>query len=249
MLRAKTLLSKKSVKILICCLIAVSVSLCVLGFNASSPYSTPTDLKFRFNAKITGSVCEVWGTSPIKKEGKAVTMLAVANHKPEEFSSLSATELSNNIAYIDQFETGKNGSFYMTFKLINTNRISYEKGKSKIYIIMNSEDCNVSNYLEVDVLPVKGSVSDISSASMKVGMDVYELGSPLLTEDNILDSIKRGGNEVCIKLGNNWYDLVDDKCTDSNYLQSKNAMSQSAINSRLWSRYYKNGETSPSWFE
>ena len=249
MLRAKTLLSKKSVKILISCLIAVIVSVCVLEFNVSSASSTTTDPQFKFKAKITGSVCEIWGTSPVKKSGKWVSMLAVANHKPEEFSSLSNTELSNNIAYIDEFETGKNGSFYMTFKLINVDGISYEKGKTKIYIIMNSEECNISNYLEVDVLPVNGSVSDISSASIRVGLDVYELGSPLLTEDNLTDSIKRGGNELCIKLGNNWYDLLDDKCTDNSYLQSKNAMSQSDINNRLWSRYYKNGETSPSWFQ
>ena len=249
MLRAKTFLSKKSVKILICCLIAVIVSLCVLGFNVSSSSSTTTDPQFKFKAKITGSVCEIWGTSPVKEEGKQVSMLAVANHKPEEFSSLSNTEFSNNIAYIDQFETGKNGSFYMTLKLINADRISYEKGKTKIYIIMNSEECNVSNYLEVDVLPVNGSVSGISSASMRVGLDVYELGSPLITEDNILDSIKRGGNEMWFKLGSNWYDLLDDKCTDSNYLQSKNAISQSDVNNRLWSRYYKNGETSPSYFQ
>lgn len=249
MLRAKTFLSKKSVKILICCLIAVIISICVLGFNVSSSSITTTDPQFKFKAKITGSVCDIWGTSPVKEEGKWVSMLAVANHKPEEFSSLSYTELSNNIAYTDQFETGKNGSFYMTFKLINANRISYEKGKTKIYIIMNSEECNVSNYLEVDVLPVNGSVSGISSASMRVGLDVYELGSPLITEDNILDSIKRGGNEMWFKLGSNWYDLLDDKCTDSNYLQSKNAISQSDVNNSLWSRYYKNGETSPSYFQ
>ena len=42
MLRAKMFLSKKSVKILICCLIAVIVSLCVLGFNVSSSSSTKT---------------------------------------------------------------------------------------------------------------------------------------------------------------------------------------------------------------
>lgn len=249
MLRAKTFLSRKSAKILICCLIAVIVSLCMLGFNAYSSSSNTTDPQFKFKAKITGSVCEIWGTSPIKEEGKQVTMLAVANHKPEEFNSLSNTELSNNIAYIDQFATGKNGSFCMTFKLINADRISYEKGKTKIYIIMNSEECQVSNYLEVDVLPVNGSVSGISSVSMRVGLDVYELGSPLITEDNILDSIKRGGNEMWFKLGSNWYDLLDDKCTDSNYLQSKNAVSQSDINNRLWSRYYKNGETSPTYFQ
>lgn len=50
-------------------------------------------------------------------------------------------------------------------------------------------------------------------------------------------------------LGSNWYDLLDDKCTDSNYLQSKNAISQSDVNNRLWSRYYKNGEMSPSYFQ
>ena len=70
MLRAKTFLSKKSVKILICCLLAVIVSLCVLGFNVSSSSSTTIDPQFKFKAKITGSVCEIWGTSPVKEEGK-----------------------------------------------------------------------------------------------------------------------------------------------------------------------------------
>lgn len=248
MSRVKTLLSKRAFKIAVCCLIAVIISLCTLGYGASSSTAS-TDQQFKFKAKITGTICEIWGTNPTREEGKWVTMFAVANHKPEEFGSLSSTEMSNNIAYIDQFETGKNGSFYMTFKLINTDRISYEKGKNKIYIIMNSEDCKVSNYLEVDVLPVSGTVSGVSSVSMRVGLDVYECASPLLTEDNVLDSLKRGGNEIWFKLGSSWYDMLSDKCTSSDYLVSKNAVPQSEINKRMWSRYYKNGQSKPSYFQ
>ena len=239
--------NNKCTKALIYFLITIFISSTFVLFGANS--SAATNPQFKFKAKITGSVCEIWGTSPLKSEGVRVIMLAVANHRPEEFGSLSNAELADNLAYIDQFDTGKNGSFYMSFELINSERISYEKGKTKIYIVMNSGGCDVSNYLEVDVFPVNGSVSEVSSASMRVGLDVYELNSPFLSEDNIMDSMKRGGNELWFKLGSNWYDLLDGKCTDNTYLQSKNAVPQSEINSKPWARYYRNGETSPVYFK
>lgn len=205
--------------------------------------SAEAEPQFKFNAHITGNVCEIWGVNPNRQEGDWVTMLATANKKPDA-SNLSGAD----IAYIDQFETGKNGSFMMRFTLL-TDRISYDKGHRKIYIAMSSQGCGISNYMEVDVHPVTGDVSKVATNSIRAGMDVYEMSSTLLTEDNLLDSIKAGGNQIYFKLGSNWYNLLDDKCVNSDWLVPANALTSAEVNELLWAKYYKGGSTTPVYFK
>ena len=138
--------------------------------------------------------------------------------------------------------------FMLRFQLL-TDRISSSKGHKKIYIIMNSQGCSVSNYLEVDVLPVTGTVSSVKSNSIRVGMDVYDASSTKLTEDNLLDSMKRGGNELYFKLGSNWYNLLDDKCVNSDWLVSSNALTTSEVNNLMWGQWYQSGNASPVYFK
>lgn len=195
--------------------------------------------QFKFKARITGDVCEIWGTNPNKQEGDWVTMLAVVDCLPSDITS------GSDIAYIDQFETGKNGSFLMTFKLL-TDRIAHGK---KIYIVMNSAGCSISDFMEVPIYPVTGDKSEIPTNSLKVGLDVYEMASELLTEDNLVDSIRLGGNEIYFKLGDNWYDLLDDKCVSSEWLVSSNALDTTDVDKMVWAKYYKAGEYSPVYFE
>lgn len=218
------------------------------AFTMNTWGADTTTPQFKFKAKIMGTSCEVYGIHPLKKENMQVILLAVADHKPPEWGSLSNAELSSHIAYIDQFTTGKNGSFMLKFKLM-TDRISSTKGFKKIYIAMNATDCSVSNYAECDVLAVGGGYADVANNSIRVGCDVYDSTSPALTEDNVLDSIKNGGNELYFKLNNKWYNLLDDKCTDSNYLVSANAVSDTELKSMGWSKWYKAGTSTPIYFK
>lgn len=240
-MRINRLLNKRA-KILLSLVLTVILIISNSVFIVSGA-STTTEPQFKFKAKITGSVCEIWGTNPNRQEGDCVTMLATANKLPTA-SNLTGAD----IAYIDQFETGTNGSFVMRFQLL-TDRISSSKGHKKIYIIMNSEGCKVSNYLEVDVLPVTGTVSNVKSNSIRVGMDVYDASSIRLTEDNLLDSMKRGGNELYFKLGSNWYNLLDDKCVNSDWLVSSNALTTTEVNNLLWGQWYQSGNASPVYFK
>lgn len=240
-MRVNRLLNKRA-KILLSLVLTIILVISNSVFIVSGA-STTTEPQFKFKAKITGSVCEIWGTNPNRQEGDWVTMLATANKLP------SASNLTGaDIAYIDQFETGTNGSFVMRFQLL-TDRISSSKGHKKIYIIMNSEGCKVSNYLEVDVLPVTGTVSNVKSNSIRVGMDVYDASSTKLTEDNLLDSMKRGGNELYFKLGSYWYNLLDDKCVNSDWLVSSNALTTTEVNNLLWGQWYQSGNASPVYFK
>lgn len=240
-MRINTLLNKKPTKIILSLVLTLILILSNSVFIVSG--SSTTEPQFKFKAKITGTVCEVWGTNPNRQEGDWVTMLATANKLP------SAGNLTDDdIAYIDQFKTGTNGSFMLRFQLL-TDRISSSKGHKKIYIIMNSEGCSVSNYLEVDVLPVTGTVSSVKSNSIRVGMDVYDASSTRLTEDNLLDSMKRGGNELYFKLGSYWYDLLDDKCVNSDWLVSSNALTTTEVNNLLWGQWYQSGSASPVYFK
>ena len=118
-----------------------------------------------------------------------------------------------------------------------------------IYIALNSSGCQVSDCLEVPVYEILFEVSDVSNNSIRVGLDVYEMSSPLLTEDSIVDSIKSGGNQLYFKLGDNWYDLLDDKCVSSDWLVSDNSLTINEIDSMLWSKYYRNGATVPVYFK
>ena len=240
-MRIKTLLNKKLTKTILSILLTLILILSNSVFIVSG--SSSTEPQFKFKAKITGTVCEVWGTNPNRQAGDWVVMLATANKLPS-----AGNITGDDIAYIDQFETGTNGSFMLRFQLL-TDRISSSKGHKKIYIIMNSQGCSVSNYLEVDVLPVTGTVSSVKSNSIRVGMDVYDASSTKLTEDNLLDSMKRGGNELYFKLGSNWYNLLDDKCVNSDWLVSSNALTTSEVNNLMWGQWYQSGNASPVYFK
>lgn len=214
-------------------------------FSVAGSSVASTEPQFRFKYTVAGNICEVWGTNPSKQEGDWVTLLVTVDKLP------TASNLSgDDIAYIDQFETGVNGSFVLRFSIL-TDRISKGKDSVKIYIVMNSAGCSPSNYTEVDVevLPVTGTVSSISSNSIRVGNDVYDSTSMYLTDDNFLDSIKRGGNELYFKLGSYWYDLLDDKCVNSGWLVSSNALTKAEIDNLKWGRWYKSGNTSPVYFK
>lgn len=241
-----TRVKSRIIKVLFSLVLAI-VFVCS-AFSLNTWGASTTTPQFKFKAKIMGTSCEVYGIHPLKKENVQVALLAVADHKPSEWGSLSSTEMSSHIAYIDQFATGKNGSFCLKFKLM-TDRISSTKGFKKIYIAMNATDCSISNYAECDVLAVGGDYTGVPNNSIRVGCDVFEMASPALTDDNVLDSIKNGGNELYFKMGNNWYDLLDDKCVNSNYLVSTNAVPDSKLKSLGWSKWYKSGTSEPIYFK
>ena len=110
---------------------------------------------------------------------------------------------------------------------------------------MNSTYCSTSSCLEVDVLPVTGRIQDIESNSLKFGLDVYDSESSSLTDDNILDSVKRGGNEMYFKLGSYWYNLLDDRCVNNSWFVPSNAVAQEDLDKLLWGRWYQKGDASP----
>lgn len=61
------------------------------------------------------------------------------------------------------------------------------------------------------------TVDDVENNSLRVGLDVYELGSTdNYTYENVLGSLRRGGSHYYFKFGGCWYNLL---CNDINSLQ------------------------------
>lgn len=230
-------MKKQTIKISVLAILLLCVLL-VVGYSIATATENPNKLKV--HARITGNVCEFWGTNPNKQEGSWVVTLVTADKMLDSNSQL----LSGDIAWVGQCQTGKNGSFSERCKLM-TDRMST---KSKMYLYVNSEGMTKCDPVEIDVLPVSGTLSDVQSNSIRVGMDVYEATSSGLTADNILDSIKNGGTQLMYKLGNNWYNLLDDKCTSSDYLIPEHALSGSDLEALSWAKYYRGGDADPTYF-
>lgn len=169
---------------------------------------------------------EVIGHATEWNENTQITCLAMTAD-----ASSSETITGDKILYIDQITVGNNGVFLIEF--IVNERFSKESAVLRIGSDTGAEPASVN--FNVPKLPP--TIEAVANNSVKYGCDVYRLDSSNLTSENVIDSIVTGGNTIYYKLGDKWYDLLNEKATTSAYLVPDNAMSDTAVK-ELPVRYY-----------
>lgn len=155
-----------------------------------------------------------------------------------DWNVLNTSNASNVIAYIDQQGTSNNGTFLFKCQL-NDRHI----GKT-LTLGMNHQNGDSTTLLKETINPKDDGIllRNIANNDVIYGLDAYQLTSPQLTARNVADSLTHGGNKIYYKLGNNWYDLLDERATDNSFLVSSNKTAYSTMEKLDLRYYYKGNE-------
>lgn len=153
-----------------------------------------------------------------------------------DWNVLNTSNASNVIAYIDQQGTSNNGTFLFKCQL-NDRHI----GKT-LTLGMNHGNGDNTTLLKETINPKDDGIllRNIANNDVIYGLDAYQLTSSQLTARNVAESLTHGGNKIYYKLGNNWYDLLDERATDNSFLVSSNKTAYSTME-KLDLRYYYRG--------
>ena len=183
----------------------------------------------------TGYV-EVYGY--IEGVNKADVQVSFLLIEGTNWNALNSSNASNVIAYIDQQGTSNNGSFLFKCQL-NERHL----GKT-LTLGMNHSVGNNATLLKETINPEADGVllRNIANNDVIYGLDAYQLTSPQLTARNVADSLTYGGNKIYYKLGNNWYDLLDERATDNSFLVSSNKTAFTTMQTLDLRYYYKGNE-------
>lgn len=155
-----------------------------------------------------------------------------------DWNVLNTSNASNVIAYIDQQGTSNNGTFLFKCQL-NDRHI----GKT-LTLGMNHQNGDSTTLLKETINPEDDGIllRNIANNDVIYGLDAYQLTSPQLTARNVADSLTYGGNKIYYKLGNNWYDLLDERATDNSFLVSSNKTTFTTMQALDLRYYYKGNE-------
>ncbi len=127
-------------------------------------------------------------------------------------------KLSGAIKYIDQFSSDSNGHFSITGRISD-----YSKTRDYAFFVGGE---GLTQPLEHNW--VMYDLNSISDNSLRVGTDIYELNSSYLTSNNVINSIKSGGNTIYFKFMGTWFDVMDPMAKTAEYFtDTKNAVDTS----------------------
>lgn len=174
--------------------------------------------------------CEVIG----HYEGAALNTqigCVVANDKVFDGETVIAENFNaENIAWLGQEGTGNNGTFLFQFCV--PTRFS----ESELIVRLTSENADIATAsIEVPLLPY--DIHNIENNCVIYGKDIYYVPGMFYTPDNIAESVIYGGNAIYFKIGDNWYNLLDEKAVDNSFLTEENATPITEIE-KLGIRYY-----------
>lgn len=136
-------------------------------------------------------------------------------------------ESTDKIFGIDQVTVGNNGTSLIKF------RIPYRFANQSFGTDADA-DTVLKTYQIGDLPP---NVHNISNGSVIYGADAYTPDSVYLTGTYVADSIVNGGNVIYYKLGDKYYDLLDENATSNAYLVAGNEMASAEVN-KIKLRYY-----------
>ena len=78
------------------------------------------------------------------------------------------------------------------------------------------------------------TVNDVDDNSLRVGIDVYDLGAESYTYDNVLDSLRKGGSKYYFKIDGRWYDLLRSDIRGLSDLQDQTKAASPAEVRKWW---------------
>lgn len=217
----------KSKKLLTCLLLGVLIS----AFSHISVQSAETReiIIDSVTAKKTG-YCEIVGhytNVPIKTQ---ITCVVGSENLFDNYTIIEKNFNMDNLVHIDQVSTGNNGTFLIQFVV--------DKKWSEKTLVVKGGTLYGDNYTTTIQLPeLPPGIEIVNNNSVLYGRDAYYVPGTYYTPNNIADSIAYGGNNVYFKIGDNWYNLMDEKAVDNSFLVKANATPSENIVA-LNPRYY-----------
>ena len=169
------------------------------------------------NVRVIGHI-----TNP-SKSGAQIAYLITVKGNPDE------------IVYINQMETGNNGTFYISHPI----DASFSE---KTVIVRFGSDTKATQSFEYTLSSIPPGIEQVVNNSVLYGKDVYTLDSFYLNADYVSDSIASGGNVIYYKIGDLWYNLLDEKATSSAFLVPENAVTYEEIKAKPLRYYYMQGK-------
>lgn len=124
---------------------------------------------------------------------------------------------AEHIMYIDQQPMGNNNVFLYRFQLD-------EKWSNSPYVLK----VNGGELIEMSgtLREIPSKIHNAANNALRVGNDIYDIGCPYYTPDNISASIERGGNKIYYKIGGLWFNMLDPLAVSTEYFKSENAVSE-----------------------
>lgn len=218
-------LYKTSALTLLLCLICSIFSINVVAANPAVVIDSTTVENGGF-VKIIGHLTNVPANPNSQVEVAFLSML----------EGTSVTSDNDSIAYINQYSLGNNYTFLIQFKV--NPRFSNKTLDTQITATdINDFSWRASTTLKLVMKTIPPTIDNVVNNSVIYGVDAYTLDSKFLTTEYVVDSIVTGGNLIYYKIGNYWYDLLDPRCTSSDFLISDNALTMDFMNT-LTLRYY-----------
>lgn len=215
-------------KLFICFLLAIFTLIPLQPINsASGPEIVieKLDVSRSGYVKITGHIT---GNVPLNSQvGFVMADTAMFN------SSHKIIENRFNMDYLaglEQASTGNNGVFVIEF------RVDSKWSEKTLGIAMNSNANTAYHYETVDMPELPPGIEAVANNSVLYGRDIYNVESKYYTPDNIATSMLEGNN-IYYKMGDNWYNLMDNAATSNAYLVPRNAAKTSEIE-KIKPKYY-----------
>lgn len=236
----------------------LSIALCLMmsiGFNVqpvsltpvSTVYAATTITSIYDNATVDINqvgLCTVRGK--INPNGGAVTLLVLTNSGLDKFKSNNTGKLNvpDDIVMIDQSDNvGSTGEFLFKFNIPSSLSLKM------INIALGTNDSKITDgglygdFLKIEVPNISLKLSEIKNQSVRIGNDIYAIDSNYYKRDRIVASLKKGNNVMWYKVGNYWYNLLDENCLSNEYFKSKNSLTDSVLEKFMFGVYYASGST------
>ena len=174
-------------------------------------------------------LCEVIGHLSNNEVGAEVSFVMQTAESYYKSKSLDTA----NVVYLDQVTTGNNGTFLLQFRLP-------ERFSGIDAVIRMGSTADTSPFIYRYKIPSFCiDFENIENNSVLYGNDAYTMDSEYLTSEYVVQSIVKGGNIIFFKLGDNWYDLLNESATSSAYLNEKNAANNNDVKKYSTGMYYK----------
>lgn len=156
----------------------------------------------------------------------------ISSGSGKQLTFLVRTTDATQIVYIDQIVSTTNGTFLFRFTLPST-----WKGATLDFTV-GGEDVTtpMKKTLTIPDFPI--NINSIENNSVRVGFDVYQMFSPYYISDNVVTSIVSGGNTIYYKIGDVWYDILDERATSAAFLIPQNAVNPEIVTAWLLNMWY-----------
>jgi len=138
------------------------------------------------------------------------------------------------IIFIDQQASTTNGTYLFRFTVP-----AAQKEQTLDFKLGSADASGVSKTLTIPDFPI--NINSVENNSVRVGLDVYQMQSSYYVANNIVNSLKQGGNTIYYKIGDRWYDLLSPNARSSAWLIPVNAVDTTTVSAWLLDMWYPRG--------